>query len=45
MFSGIKSDIFLEFCSIPWGKYRMAMTRSVLCDKVKYIKSKSKIKY
>ena len=27
MFSGIKV-IFLEFCSIPGGKYRFAMTHS-----------------
>ena len=26
VFSGIKSDFF-EFCSIPGGKYRIAMTR------------------
>ena len=35
MFSGIKSDFF-EFCSIPGGKYRIAMTRALLkgnfCD-------------
>ena len=29
MFSGIKSDLF-SFCSIPGGKYRIAMTRSLL---------------
>ena len=26
MFSGIKSDFFLEFCSILGGKYQIAMT-------------------
>ena len=29
VFSGIKSDFF-EFCSIPGGKYRIAMTRFFL---------------
>ena len=35
MFSDIKSDFF-EFCSIPGGKYHIAMTHSLLekkyCD-------------
>ena len=29
MLSGIKSDVF-QFCSIPGGKYQMAMTCSIL---------------
>ena len=29
VFSGIKRDFF-EFCSIPRGKYRIAMTRFLL---------------